>query len=137
MELYLQNKEGIAICSSVERLRDAITDEKDIYIGEVKYIDFKVDPQTFKTLLDAYGYKRKSFEHEKELRAIYSIDPRHNPNPIENGVAINVDLEILIEKIHVSPGSPSWLVDIVKSAVSKAGYGFEVLKSEMDDSAIY
>jgi len=82
-KLYLKSNEGIAIRSTFRRLRDSLKDTKpDVYIGKVNYIDYEKDniPKDF---LSPFLHKRKSFDHEKELRAIVQdLTSAHQPSMV-------------------------------------------------------
>lgn len=70
-KLYLKSDEGVAIQSTFKRLVESFNDYlKDVYIGKVKYIDYKTDLIPEGNLFFPYLHKRKSFEYEHELRAI-------------------------------------------------------------------
>ena len=78
-KLYLKSNEGIAIRSTFGRLRDSLKDEEHkIYIGKVQYIDYEKDKIPDDTSFSPFVHKRKSFEHEKELRAIIRELPKEN-----------------------------------------------------------
>jgi hypothetical protein len=67
-------------------------------------------------------HKRKSFEHERELRAILWLISFRNYVPIEGksppppdvGISLPVDLDRLIEAVYVAPTSPEWFYDLAK-----------------------
>ncbi|NPT44370.1 hypothetical protein GNZ12_24270 [Paraburkholderia sp. 1N] len=81
--LYLKGSNGVAIQSTYRKLRDCFSGvQGDIFIGEVRYIDYESEfidgtPNAFAPFM----YKRKSFEHEKEVRAAIVRPP---PN-VEGG----------------------------------------------------
>src|ERR1700686_3224696 len=94
-----------------------------VLLGQVTYIDFKNDPQpAADNLLYPVMHKRKSFAHERELRAVIQRRPSSKngrplrlpadplsedfPNDLpKDGVLITLDLEQLVEKIYVAPSS--------------------------------
>jgi hypothetical protein len=95
-ELYLKSDEGIAIQSTFKKLTVSFPKEKkaEVYIGKVKYIDYQsenIPDDAFAT----YLYKRKSFEHEHEIRALTT-------GKYEEGAYIDVSLDTLIETIYIS-----------------------------------
>lgn len=67
-KLYSRTEEAICIQSTYKRLRDCIP---DIHIGTVQYIDYEYDKIPEWNIFYPFMYKRKSFEHEQELRAVY------------------------------------------------------------------
>lgn len=112
-KLYSRLNEGIAIQSSFSMWRDsfAIT-PVDIHIGVVEYKDFDKDSYNNIFLGEPHKpfvLKRKSFEHEWEIRALI-LD--HNrkcelSGDLKNGgVKIEVDLNKLIQNVYVAPESP-------------------------------
>lgn len=160
-KLYMSSYEGIAIQSSFKNLKDCFrTPHGDpIYIGKVKYIDYSSEAFGGENYLRAVMHKRTSFAHEQELRAISLLEPIIlNPNEtiasleeLKNhpehelpeyvqqllrygGVYFPVDLETLIERVHVSPNSPQWYVELVQSIVEKYDLDIQpVHKSAMDE----
>ena len=76
----------------------------EIHISEVSYIDYDNDVLPLMGHIAPYVHKRKSYEHEKELRAfIMRVDGHQisqtsvSKNPV--GINISVDINQLIEKI--------------------------------------
>jgi hypothetical protein len=62
--------------------------------------------------------KRKSFEHEQEIRALFVDDRKQkNGNLYLGGHDIDIDPEILIEKIWLAPSCATWIKPIVESIV--------------------
>jgi hypothetical protein len=84
--------QGIAIRTTYKRLYNSLNCNPSIQIGRINYIDFS---SNFAGINEAFWYKRKSFEHEKEVRAIYS----EFQSKEEFGKLIPVDLNVLIDKI--------------------------------------
>jgi len=102
-----------------------------------KFLLTHEDSHTFAPFL----YKRKSFDYEDEIRAIIqkpsyadSADEedalpiriqtedgwkyiKDDKDPDRNGVEPHVLVNQLIDKIHVSPGSPGWILKTVREAV--------------------
>ena len=67
-KLYSKSNEAVCVQSTYERLHQCL-DEKT-YIGEVRYIDYNTEYISEWNSFDAYLHKRRSFAHERELRAI-------------------------------------------------------------------
>lgn len=144
-ELYLPANEGVAIRSTFARLRDSLYKEKDfnICIGEIEYIDYKNELMSREGFVNAFLYKRKSFEHEHELRAVIQHIPSKKTGknkgelnfdrPLcKDGINVEVDLNTLIDKIFIPPTSEEWHRELVESIIKKR-YGLmkEVYKSEI------
>lgn len=135
--LYLQSHEGIAIRSSRERMTASVSSSPmSVWSVPVKYIDYENDDVPVPSNMAPYRYKRKSFEHEKELRAIiYTEVTDSKGNKIrplsEEGIKVISDLNQLIEHVTVSPTSASWFVELVENVVKTYGYKFPVKRSSI------
>lgn len=112
-KLYLKSNEGIAIQSTLKKLKDSFKNTRKellIGIGMVNYINYEEggDPVRIleKNSIIPYFYKRKSFEHEKELRAINQQYPPVSLDPAKvkkyGGLHVPVELDRLIEKIYIT-----------------------------------
>jgi len=141
-KLYLKSDEGIPIRSTFGRLRDGLKDaEPDIYIGKVQYIDYEKD-RMLDDPLSSFLHKRKSFEHEVELRAVIQQLPedglsKDSERPFDNGLYIPVDLGLLINQICLAPTSTKWMHDLVTSVTKKYGLKKEVCQSSLSERPVY
>jgi len=97
----------IAIQSTWKRLHDSLLQD-GVYIDPVRYNDFENDPIEKGHRHQNLFIKRKSFEYEKELRAVKMLD-----NVCE-GQFISCDLSVLIERVYVSPVSEFYVLEVVK-----------------------
>lgn len=131
--LYLKTGEGIAIQSTFERLRDSLSCDERVYIGKVKYIDYETDLFDDNNPMAAAMHKRRSFEHEREVRAL--IYQSHNadgtPRRFDHGLRVCVDLKVLIEKVFIAPVCPPWIKELVEGVIARYGYGFHVEQSSL------
>lgn len=124
-KLYTKNlSEGIAIQTTYSRLYKALKRDPSISIGRVNYIDYS---KQFTGINESFWFKRKSFEHEREVRAVVK-DFNHNN---EYGKSIDIDLDILIKNIFVSPASQPWFVNLVKDTLNKYDIKKKVRNSSM------
>ncbi|MBD2716185.1 hypothetical protein KBK19_14175 [Microvirga sp. STR05] len=141
------NYNAIAIKTTCRKLYDSLkkcSDDQrylsDFKIGQVIYTDYK----GWVYHENAFWYKRDSFSHEREVRAIYypsyffpemadddglasfnaMLEDRKKP-----GLHVPVDLSILIEKVVVSPLAAPWLIALVKDVSNKYGLEVEVIES--------
>lgn len=112
-KLYSAPGSCIAIESTIGQLELSINHRTDLVIHRVRYMDFDNDPieQGHKH----YGLflKRKSFEHEKELRVTVRL-PEDLPKE-ERGIPVPCNLDTLISRIHVSAIALSYLRDAVEA----------------------
>lgn len=146
-KLYLKSDEGVAVQSTYDRLRSAFTDDTKVYVGVVRYIDYRTewiaDNGVLLNGFSLFVHKRKSFEHEREVRGIvvrWPVGERRvdfSQETIGDGIRVPVDVERLIERIYVAPSSPNWFVDLVRSVVHRYGYDYPVLHSELSEQPIF
>ena len=142
-DLYLHDGPGLAIRSTFQRLADSFARcESDIRIGKVWYIDHLSEAMPPELLKDgfnglaAYMCKRKSFDHEAELRcvAIVQEQPGSVGGFLENGgTYVPVDVDRLIEEVVVSPKAPKWFLSLVQSVAKKNGLAKGIQGSSMDE----
>jgi hypothetical protein len=133
---------GIAIQATVGTLRDALEGHEDprVFLGMVEYVYEIADPAPIADPLRHFFYKRSSFEHERELRAVMDCRQRR---PIEQwrapsvtGRAVPVDLESLIAAVHVSPMAPEWFVSLVARTTARLGLAIDVRQSNLYDGPV-
>jgi hypothetical protein len=143
---YLRTQEGIAIQSTYERLCKALAgyEEFQINLGMVNYIDYESDSIPFGNAIYLTMYKRKSFEHERELRAvIWTMQHGKNMPGSENkfkdepGLYVSVDIPTLVERVYLAPTAPSWLRDLIDSLLKRFGHEIPVVQSSLADKAFY
>jgi hypothetical protein len=75
--------------------------------------------------------KKPAFKHEQEVRLVfYDNGLEQLGHSGQSGLLIPVDINVLIEKIIVSPRAADWFVSIVKTVVTRCGYDIEVIPSD-------
>lgn len=120
---YARDHQGIAVVSTVGRLIDSVAAHSEhIMIGKVKYLDYNRDFVNIHNMFNPFMAKRRSFDHEHELRALMcpDLDMKSGPYPDHgNGVAVPIDLNALIETILVGPTAPQWVISLVESIMRK------------------
>ena len=135
-KLYMRSEQGIAVKSKFCQLRDCFKpDTPDIYIGEVEYIDYSQDAIDASNYFYPFFRKRNSFEHEKELRALF-IDwglLLKNKEILIDGKGVPIELATLIDKVYLAPNSPEWMYHLVKSVMERYGLNKEVVHSSIDN----
>lgn len=136
--LYSRESDGIAIRTDFDSLSKSLTGVADTYIGSVSYVDYTSTFIREDNLLAPFIYKRKSFEHEREVRALIARLPSHNgdaaviPDNPAVGVYEPTDLSILIKEIVVAPYAEDWFLRLVESVASR--YGLEAVVNRSSDS---
>jgi hypothetical protein len=137
-KLYLKSNEGVAVRSTKSRLHTAMPEgSPPVWSVPVWYIDYATDDPPVPTWMAPFRYKRKSFEHERELSAIVYADPvdeagKPQPPPSEYGLRIAVDLEHLVDSVYVAPTSPDWFHDLTSKVTRQFGLDREVRHSSLD-----
>jgi hypothetical protein len=145
-KLYLKSDEGIAIQSTYANLRDSITDTETVFLGVVRYIDHEREGIEPGNSLSQFMYKRKSFEHEREVRGLVMKTKvvegdngtwDFSQSAIEFGINIKIDVKTLVNRIYVAPNTPEWLVNLVQALVHKYEFDFEIIRSKLDEKPIF
>lgn len=135
-KLYAKTNEAVALKSSFFRLANELDDKT--YVGMVDYIDFETAWLPEGNTLYPYVHKHLSFAHEQEVRAViqdlpineHGIDRMKEP-PV-GGVERNVDLQRMLEAIHVAPTCPAWFTRTVENVVRRYGFNTPVIQSSLD-----
>lgn len=126
-KLYCSNNEGIAIQTTISSLISSLEKEnQDVFIGKVKYIDYLREsiPLKGSDFLKPFLYKRISFQHEREVRAIIFPRPFNiGKNMLKKGrkkqYYADIYPDILLENVYVSPTISKWKKELIKSVVSR------------------
>lgn len=147
-DLYKKADVGIGIQSTYKRLKDSIRDEfltEPMYFTKVKYIDY--ENERFEGPLPELGaliplfHKRKSYEHEKELRIVTSNFLSDDPNKYVDsppGISFPVDLQTLLQGVYISPNAGRWFKELVESVLRKYELvDVPVHQTELDNEPIY
>jgi Protein of unknown function (DUF2971) len=153
-KLYTHGKDGVAIQTTVRRLKECLSGEpRPIYISEVLYVDLETLPDLEKEpdlrkliSLDVpltLTTKRRSFAHETEVRLILDrhLDVRPAFSRIlpakeesfspPKGENIKVDLIEGIGKIVASPDYPPWAIASLQKRVEAAELEITVEQSDL------
>ena len=132
-KLYTSQNESICIRSKYSTLARLLPRES--MLGCVIYIDYRQDSFDTTEMLSYIIHKRKSFEHERELRAVIYRDEEcpFDASVGGNGLVVRIDVAELIEEIFVSPTAQSPLSDVVAGLAEKYGLSAPVLPSQVND----
>jgi hypothetical protein len=139
--LYLRSNEGVCIQSTYRRLR--VCPPRCVLTCEIKYIDYQTEGFSDDNGFNFIAHKRKSFEHERELRAVFwEMDGRPYAEPYKTkiepaGLWINVDLPSLIETVHISPTADPWLARVIQEVTANYELHVPVLQSALAESPLY
>lgn len=147
-DLYRKADVGIGIQSTYQRLRDSIKDEcltDPMYFTKVKYLDYENErfdgPIPELGALAPLFHKRKSYEHEKELRIIttngvYDKSREYVDSP--PGISFAVDLQTLLQNVYISPNGGRWFKELVESVLRKYDLvDVPVHQTDLDNEPMY
>ena len=138
-KLYAREKDGIAIKTNFNSFKDSFTCSENIYIGSVNYVDYNRHFIPENNTFHPYLHKRKSFEHEREIRAIQVTIPRNDrgvdlsQDICDIGKYYKINLPCLIQEVVVAPFAPDWFLELVKSITLRYNLEFPVVKSALTD----
>jgi hypothetical protein len=138
-DLYGKTNQAVAIETSYAKLQHVLPEEA--FLGFVKYIDYETEWLPEGNSFYSFMHKRKSFEHEKEVRAVMHEYSRadlvtHAPNP-EHGMSVPIMINELISNVHVAPTAPKWLADLVAEVAAKYGLSATVKKSDLFSEPVF
>lgn len=145
-DLYLGNSPGVAIESSFAALRDELdraTGDTLVTIGAVDYLDYQRDSWGPYRPFNAVFHKRRSFDHERELRAVIvrptydelgsngnAAAVRHHPA----GIDIPIQLPRLVHRVWISPRSAPWFAQLVATVSERLGCPLPLVRSSLYDA---
>jgi hypothetical protein len=140
-KVYAGNR-GIAVQSTVKCLLNSLQNTTErIRVGLIEY----GAPSDWRAYVNArpsmrtepwFMWKRKSFAHEKELRAFVGDPLCGNALP-EFGVTVAVPLQTLIQSIVVAPTAPPWCGDLVRQVCDRYGLHVKVEDSNLDERSLW
>lgn len=142
-DLYSKNDASVAIETTYSDLKNILPSEA--MLGLVNYIDYDKEIFPMGNVFYAFTHKRKSFEHEREVRFLIQnlpIDKKNNKVDFDcavtpNVIAIDVDINKFVKKIHLSPRSPEWMLNLLQDIVNKYSINVEVRRSNLYISPVY
>jgi len=138
-QLHSREDASIAIQSRCLLLQQCLP--AHVSVGLVRYTDYDKEPIPPFNILDYCLHKRKSFEHERELRALIwtleadakTREPAWTVEPGQPGILVPVNLATLIETIYVAPGCPLWFEELVGKVTRRFGLSLPVKRSKIAD----
>ena len=140
-KLYASANGGLAIKTRFDSfVKSFITDEK-IHIGKVQYVDYDNDLIPEDDPLSPYLHKRKSFEHEQEVRVIVQNITTSQLTELQDdydiGKYYEVDLNLLIQEVVVDPFTPEWFLDLIDLVAKRYDLQAPIVSSRLAASPIW
>ncbi len=128
---------AIAVRTTARRLIDCLNKnhEHSVRVGMVEYVD-PSNPAKISNMFDLVLRKRKSFEHEQELRAVIGdLSPRSELP--EEGVTVRLPIQELVESVFVAPEAQPWYRDLVERMCTKYKLGVAVITSSLAERSLW
>ena len=141
-KLYAKTHEAVCIQTTFRKLRDAMGSAARV--GIVRYVDYETEWIPESNPLAPFLYKRKSFEHEREVRAL--IPPADVEGILkgtemeskEAGKWVGIDVAQTIEQVFIAPDAPDWFLDLVNQVTARYGHGsVPVIRSALAQAPFY
>lgn len=135
-KLYSNGEPIVAIQTNYSTLEKLLPEF--VYLGVVNYVDYEKHFIPEGNLFYPIMHKRKSFEHEKEVRIVkWDRVVLRKGEEFKAGDSIAVNIDDLIENIYVDPMAPDWFHDVVTSLVKKYKLSKNVLHSVLSQKPLY
>lgn len=144
---------GIALITNGARIEQALSsNSKSLYLGAINYVDPSVVQIGTSNSLDAIMSKRLSYAYEQEVRLVYwDTDSMHDPlekfswndstmqfddiiedkSPIKDGIALDCDVDTLIDRAIISPYAPTWYLPMIMRLRDHLSFQFPVSVSTL------
>jgi hypothetical protein len=154
--LYVPPEGGVALRSTFTRLTQCFIaspgdDEPggntSIYVGRVRYADYERHWLPEGNSMWPFVHKRLSFAFENEVRALIQDTPvvpaAGGGTRIDLSVSsppgrlVEVHLDNLVERIHVSPVAPPWFSELVDSVCKRYEFNKPVTQSTLAERPVY
>ena len=141
-KLYAKTHEAVCIQTTFRKLQGAIGTAARV--GMVRYVDYETDWIPESNPLAPFLYKRKSFEHEREVRAL--IPPANLEKILKEpqtemkapGEWVPFDIAQTIQSVFIAPDAPNWFLDLVKQVTTRYEHGaLPVVRSALAQTPFY
>lgn len=133
--LYSSSNDAVCIRTDYQTLASLLPD--DIILGTVRYMDYKVDRIESGNFYAPLMIKRRSFDHEREARAIIFDSQVFQGEIPPTLKEVAVDIHRLIKQVYVSPNAPDWFHEVVLGLSVKYQLSVPVGHSEMTGDPLY
>lgn len=138
--MYSNKDEVVALKTTYSKLRDALSDKS--FLGRIRYLDFSNADYPTGNDFHKYFTKRMSFEHEKEVRAIW-IAPHQPelpsgeiikaPDLVETpeGRRWSINLSEVIDSVYIAPTASHLFFSTIVELTEKLAPSLRVLPSSL------
>ena len=137
--IYGRGSYGLAIQTTFQRLKQSFQHaENRIHVGKVIYYDEQCEQIPIGKTFAPFLRKRRMYQYEEELRCCTPVcgeagtEANWEAQDELNGIFVPVDLDMLIERIYISPFSPDWFRALIERVNKQFG-----IRSELRHSAVF
>ena len=143
-KLYAGNGEGVAIKTTYRLLKESLTGKGLTYLRRVNYVNYDTTRIRDNDPTPPFIHKRRSFEHEREVRAIIRKQYLRNneiivdgPDICDVGIYIDVEVNTVIQEVFVPPYADDWFRDLVQAIAETYGLQAPVRRSTLSAQPVW
>ena len=143
-KLYAGHGDGVAIKTTYRLLKESLIGKEVVSIEKVKYVDYAIARVQLSNPLAQFIQKRRSFAHEREVRAIIQkLDIRGDkisvdgPDICDVGIYHDVDVNKLVKEVFVPPYAEDWFSELVQTTAVNFGLQAPVNKSTLSAKPVW
>ena len=157
-KIYGSPGAGVAMVTNGARLETALAENDEVlHLGAVKYRDASIFNIGSPNAFDDIMVKRASYTYESEVRLIHwhtgefhdalekfawneqtmrFDDLIEDTRPIRAGCSFACDLNVLIERVIISPFAPPWYVPMMSRLRDRLGLHFSINRSKLLEAPV-
>jgi len=136
--IYSRDKQGVKVKTTIRKLIDSLQlhagdfARKHCFIGKVKYLiqkdlveklkNINISDTSISEVAESLIYKRKEFQHEKEVRLIYTQKKG-------DVFKFTIDPDNLFDEVIFDPRIGNYLFEAYRDAIQKRGYKHSIRQS--------
>lgn len=143
-QLYGSTDGSIAMRTDCRSFVESLTTDDDVHIGRVRYVDYDKYFIPEKNLFSPYLYKRNSFQHEQEVRAILPQLPSGASGALDSstdtcavGTYAKVTVPTLVREVVVYPKAEEWFLELVVSVTRRYDFTMPVRRSVLAERPVW
>lgn len=117
-------------------------------VSRVHYVDYATASFSVNNGFLPFIHKRQSFEHEREVRAMFPLPPTSDADRDEREldvlartrpeiIGVPVNLTHLVGEIRVDPLAPPWFTDLIRSVTRRYDLSAPVGSSAISSSPMF
>lgn len=149
--LYGGESRSIAITTTFDAFKVAFGDDTSAhgpFAAKVRYVDYRKATFSVNNGFLPFVHKRQSYEHEREVRAMFTRAPTTDSDRDERNltvlartrpptIGLPVDLALLIKEIRVDPAAPAWFTELVGSVAGRYHLAAPVERSSLATDPLF